>query len=68
MGLVVRADEAVAVWVNGQRAHADREGRVRSITDAPDEILATLHAGWNEVLTKVVNVIPRKEHAQENQK
>lgn len=53
--LTVRADDAVAVWVNGRVAHKDPDDRVSALADRSEEILTTLRPGWNDLLFKVVN-------------
>jgi WD40 repeat protein len=52
-GLLLRADDQVRVWLNGELIHSREEER-EAIRD--DEVLEiTLEAGWNDLLFKVAN-------------
>jgi tetratricopeptide (TPR) repeat protein len=55
VAILLGSDDGVRLWLNGQRVHENPAFR----TAAPDQdtMPATLEAGWNTLLAKVVNVI-----------
>jgi hypothetical protein len=52
--LMLGADDAHVLWVNGVRS-SERQGRHVSVADEI-EVPVTLHAGWNGVLLKVADL------------
>ena len=51
--LSLGSDDAIKVWVNGVEAHSKK--LVRGVAPDQDRVTASLHAGDNEVLLKIVN-------------
>lgn len=55
MTLLLGADDAHVLWVNGER-HSERQGR--HIISVPDDVAVSvrLRAGWNRVLLKIADL------------